>query len=682
LFAVCHLSSSLVSGAWTRTGQGTASTTGHYSSDYDGSGVMSLPGPYSSTLTNTEHESGFETSSYSSSATQSLGTDGNWTLNAGGTGVSMDSVYSSSSYSGSGTYSHVINNSGVLANGIQKYTHTDSCDTSNQMSSYHFQPSWGETVDNTGVHSTAYADNGTITATSSDGTSTTTVASCCYSVHPVGFAGSPALADPVTGPTFGPANGDAFGYEATVPPPSEPQPIPPPQQPMGPSWWEATKALAGQADPSVQTKFNQSVSDRSLGTVSAFVAAGTGGLITHVGGQPYDPENFASAQQFAGGVIAVESALLPAGAALDSGIASGGLARMFSGAGEEAAGDGAALGTTASEGNSLAGQVGCFRAGTLVLTNGGRIPVEQVELGQRVLTAPEGREDSSAAIRSPDYRVVHLRYVEPGSGHAMDLEFLRHKRMLDGLGAGDTVRLSALELEFDGRATVLSVKPAPFIHGGSGRLVTGTIRSRNRDVRLLKLAGLERPIEVTGSHPVFSHDRGRFVSVGELKTGERLRTRSNVAEVVCVTPLCGEYLVFNLEVDAVHRYYVSELDVLVHNTCVDDALNATMSHGDQFLDGSVTNPNFTNPGGALSSDGALEAAERWLGDNYSQAAGGSPGAGAGIFRSAPDANGMVRQFRMTGGDLTGAHGTIGPHFHLQLFDSRGFEIANNHIPLV
>jgi hypothetical protein len=477
----------------------------------------------------------------------------------------------------------IHSNSGALANGIQKYTHTDSCDTSNQMSSYHFQPSWGETVDNTGVHSTAYADNGTITATSSNGTSTTTVAGNIYQVRAVGFAGAPALADPVTGPSFAPANGDRFGYEAEAPPPSEPQPIPPPQEPMGPSWWEATKALGGQAEPSVQTKFNQSVSDRSWGTASAFVAAGSGGLISHVGGQPYDAENFASAQQFAGGVILTVAIVTPFAASADAAIAEGGLANVFSSSGN-------ALGET---GESLAGRVGsdavegeevangsnsiskaledepsinsepssCFCAGTLVLCSQGLQRIETIGVGRRVLTGPS--DESGPSLDPAKHRLIRLSFVKEGQEFL--ISFLRRASTVEGLGAGDFVQISLMEVKVVGQARVLAVEPCPPIEEGRGRVVTGTIRSHSVDVRLLKLRGLETPIEVTGNHPVFSEDRPGFHLVSELNPGERLRTRDGVAIVESVSHMTGYWEVFNLEVGDVHQYYVTERHVLVHN---------------------------------------------------------------------------------------------------------------------
>ena len=81
--------------------------------------------------------------------------------------------------------------------------------------------------------------------------------------------------------------------------------------------YDAIKAVFGQADPSVQAAFDQSVSDRTLGTLDAAVAFGTGGLITSVGGPTFDPANRASAETFASGVFIAESILLPGAGLLD-----------------------------------------------------------------------------------------------------------------------------------------------------------------------------------------------------------------------------------------------------------------------------------------------------------------------------------------------------------------------------
>jgi hypothetical protein len=86
-----------------------------------------------------------------------------------------------------------------------------------------------------------YNDTGTVTATSSDGASTTTLASDSYANHTPGFADSPALTDP----TFVPDKGVNFGYTARVPPNSAAQPIPAPEEPLGHSGVEAERAIFG-----------------------------------------------------------------------------------------------------------------------------------------------------------------------------------------------------------------------------------------------------------------------------------------------------------------------------------------------------------------------------------------------------------------------------------------------------
>jgi Rieske Fe-S protein len=63
-----------------------------------------------------------------------------------------------------------------------------------------------------------------------------------------------------------------------------------------------------------------------------------------------------------------------------------------------------------------------------------------------------------------------------------------------------------------------------------------------------------------------------------------------------------------------------------------------------------------------------------VGDDYSQAIGQNADNPAD-WRSAPEANGNIYQFRMQDGD----HGTIGSHVHFQQFDPDGNEILNRHI---
>ena len=81
----------------------------------------------------------------------------------------------------------------------------------------------------------------------------------------------------------------------------------------------------------------------------------------------------------------------------------------------------------------------------------------------------------------------------------------------------------------------------------------------------LRVEGEPEAIGVTGGHPVWSVDRGVWVSVSELAVGERVSTAcGGVAAVLGIDPR-GEEPVYNLEVDADHCYRVGRQGILVHN---------------------------------------------------------------------------------------------------------------------
>jgi hypothetical protein len=212
----------------------------------------------------------------------------------------------------------------------------------------------------------------------------------------------------------------------------------------------------------------------------------------------------------------------------------------------------------------ICGKAGeCFVAGTKVLGAHGYRSIERINLGQKVLTAPQGKEFQAPSIEPDNYRAIKLQYVHEGREY--ELTYLRRADEVEGLGAGDTVRLRIAELEIDGRARVLATGPCPQIESGDGQVVTGVIRSLNLDVRAIKLAGMDEPIEATANHPIYSEDALNFVRTDCLSVGERLRTRSGSAVIESIGRKPGQWEVFNLEVGEVHQYYVSKYDVLVHN---------------------------------------------------------------------------------------------------------------------
>jgi hypothetical protein len=207
-------------------------------------------------------------------------------------------------------------------------------------------------------------------------------------------------------------------------------------------------------------------------------------------------------------------------------------------------------------------EASCFRPGTLVLTARGLEPIEQITLGRRILPFPDDLTPPTS-INPFDYRQIHLQIAKDGK--LFDMRFLRPARLFEGLGAGDLINLKVLELELEGRATVLSIDPCPSIEEGPGNIVTGAFSGQTVNLKRLKLKDLAEPIETTGNHPFFSEDHLAFVAVNHLQAGTRLRTRGGITEIESITEFPGRWDVFNLEVDGAHQFYVTDQRVLVHN---------------------------------------------------------------------------------------------------------------------
>jgi hypothetical protein len=198
-------------------------------------------------------------------------------------------------------------------------------------------------------------------------------------------------------------------------------------------------------------------------------------------------------------------------------------------------------------------------------------PIETLHVGDRV--AAHNPEVGAEARRSPDpdpatWRRLTLRVDRPGVCR-FDVELLRPLAWLEAAGArvGGTVRLRLPEMGLDDPAAVLAVGPCPAIGPGPGRVVTGTF-AHEAEGNLLDVYvdGLAAPIGCTAGHPFWSEDRQAFVQAGDLRAGERLRTeRAGVRPVTAVETRPGRTVVYNLEVDAEHAYFVSPLGVLVHN---------------------------------------------------------------------------------------------------------------------
>ena len=227
---------------------------------------------------------------------------------------------------------------------------------------------------------------------------------------------------------------------------------------------------------------------------------------------------------------------------------------------------------------------GCFTAGTLVLTGRGHEGIDGLGIGRRIARDEGSPQRAPVQLDTSKLCILRLEYIKPETHEVLTMAFLRPAEEGEKLSAGDTTPIILEETGVEGSARVIAVEPCPPIEEGEGELITGTFSQEHFDVRLLKLEGLDEPIEVTGSHPVYSEDQHTFVPVKDLAHVERLRTRTGAAIVESLHRKPGKWRVYNLEIGTVHRYYVSELDVLVHNSC--SALRSSMENaGEVFEDG-------------------------------------------------------------------------------------------------
>jgi hypothetical protein len=159
-------------------------------------------------------------------------------------------------------------------------------------------------------------------------------------------------------------------------------------------------------------------------------------------------------------------------------------------------------------------------------------------------------------------------------GVRYDLAFLRSLNWLQATGAtpGGNIHLSLPEMGLDGPALVESINACPPIEpdDGTGRMiVTGTMRHLASNVLNVSITGLDDPLGVTDTHPIWSETRHNFVTAGQLKVGEHLRSETGaISQVTRITPKRGPpQLTYNLEVNAQHVYQVATSGLLVHNAC-------------------------------------------------------------------------------------------------------------------
>ena len=83
-------------------------------------------------------------------------------------------------------------------------------------------------------------------------------------------------------------------------------------------------------------------------------------------------------------------------------------------------------------------------------------------------------------------------------------------------------------------------------------------------------------ISTTEEHPFWVVDEG-WVQADDLRVGDLLITEDGVIiDIDWIGKREGDFEVYNFEVEDFHTYFVSDLEVLVHNECV----FRTMSEGE------------------------------------------------------------------------------------------------------
>ena len=127
----------------------------------------------------------------------------------------------------------------------------------------------------------------------------------------------------------------------------------------------------------------------------------------------------------------------------------------------------------------------------------------------------------------------------------------------------------------NGPARVVGIDPCPMIEpdNGTGRnVVTGTMAHPGANIVYLDITGLDEPLGVTDTHPIWSETRQDFVVAGQLEIGEQFRTvTGQTATLTRIHPHRGPpEMVFNLEVDGQHVYCMANRGLLVHSACPGD----------------------------------------------------------------------------------------------------------------
>ena len=207
------------------------------------------------------------------------------------------------------------------------------------------------------------------------------------------------------------------------------------------------------------------------------------------------------------------------------------------------------------------------------------VPIESLRVGQRVLTDGDLSAPRATDVDPETWRHLRLEAVVPWADGTEDLieveslqsaEWVAEHRAEIGACVPMPLDLTEMGIPQDLPTRVVGNHPCPQLQRGLGRVVTSTITHLHRNVVELSLRNHDGRLETvrpTAYHKFYSASRAGWVSAEDLRDGERLRGVTGAVTVARMTRVPGVHRVYNLSIESEHVYRVSNLGVLVHNTC-------------------------------------------------------------------------------------------------------------------
>ncbi len=257
---------------------------------------------------------------------------------------------------------------------------------------------------------------------------------------------------------------------------------------------------------------------------------------------------------------------------------------------------------------------GCFIAGTPVLAAAGTMPIEQLQLGDKVWAntyinsgyiAQKGKNDNTTYRINADamrtltsdnnekcdatagnlnkWFAISLK-LPTFEGESTKVRLLRPQWWLDEnhiSHANDVTFIELPEMGIAGVATVtdltaysnsdlLDTNSFPSGEGRDGAFsqgaITGTFEHEVKSIQHLALSSGDT-LHVTAAHPFYSLTYGIWRYAGELEPNETLLCKDKSTHVLSNSTQSGAYTVYNIEVRHWHNFLVGKDKIVVHNDC-------------------------------------------------------------------------------------------------------------------